>query len=245
MHAKGYTALEFTTQVGCPNNCLKYCPQEVFVKAYRENSPTELTFGRFLRMIRTVPILVDIDFSGFSEPMINPRAVDMMEAASDKGHRLALYTTLIGLDKEKIDRLAKLKYRVLCIHLPDPDVFTPSMTPEFIELIGYALAKLPAKGLMQMGEGFHSNNRENIARGLYTKEKPVEYCPKHDFPQFEVLPNGDVHLCCMDFGLWHKIGNLLTDSYDYLILKYVNMSKDFKLCRLCSWNGLYKKGDVL
>lgn len=58
-----------------------------------------------------------------------------------------------------------------------------------------------------------------------------------------LLPNGDVTICCMDYGLEHKIGNLLTDKYEdlhasegykYLIegLK-ADCSYDI-LCRTCS-----------
>ena len=32
-----------------------------------------------------------------------------------------------------------------------------------------------------------------------------------------LLPNGDMSLCCMDYGLKHIHGNLLTQSYDEII----------------------------
>ena len=32
-----------------------------------------------------------------------------------------------------------------------------------------------------------------------------------------LLPNGDVSLCCMDYGLDHVIGNLNTQSYEQVI----------------------------
>ena len=31
-----------------------------------------------------------------------------------------------------------------------------------------------------------------------------------------LLPNGNVTLCCMDYGLKHILGNLVTDSYESL-----------------------------
>jgi radical SAM protein with 4Fe4S-binding SPASM domain len=46
-----------------------------------------------------------------------------------------------------------------------------------------------------------------------------------------VLPNGDVYICCMDYGLKHKIGNLLTTHYDHL-------ERD-------SLRGLMKKGNII
>jgi sulfatase maturation enzyme AslB (radical SAM superfamily) len=57
-------------------------------------------------------------------------------------------------------------------------------------------------------------------------EQQVEETPHHTTPvscsytpfydHNVVLPNGDVVLCCMDYSLKHKIGNLLTDEYHAL-----------------------------
>lgn len=53
-----------------------------------------------------------------------------------------------------------------------------------------------------------------------------------------LLPNGDVMMCCMDYGLEHKFGNLLTDSYEDCFnseaYKYVQRAlKDDSLPLLC------------
>ncbi len=53
-----------------------------------------------------------------------------------------------------------------------------------------------------------------------------------------LLPNGDIMMCCMDYGLEHKFGNLLTDSYESLFeseaYKYVQRAlKDDTLSLLC------------
>ena len=49
-----------------------------------------------------------------------------------------------------------------------------------------------------------------------------------------VLPNGDVSLCCMDYGLEHIIGNLLDQEYEDVIPKH---NTCFNLCRFCE-NGV-------
>jgi hypothetical protein len=57
-----------------------------------------------------------------------------------------------------------------------------------------------------------------------------------------LLPNGDVVLCCNDYGMQHVLGNLLTDTYESLFRgkefrKVVAGMKDDKseiLCRYCS-----------
>jgi radical SAM protein with 4Fe4S-binding SPASM domain len=56
-----------------------------------------------------------------------------------------------------------------------------------------------------------------------------------------LLPNGDVQLCCMDYGLEHKIGNLLTMSYNDLFTsdEYRRIESGLEddsidiLCRTC------------
>jgi FkbM family methyltransferase len=48
------------------------------------------------------------------------------------------------------------------------------------------------------------------------------------------LPNGDVSLCCMDYGLKYIIGNLLTQEYDNIVPKPLSC---FTLCQRCE-NGI-------
>ena len=80
-----------------------------------------------------------------------------------------------------------------------------------------------------------------------------DYCaqtPRHDsavgcrttpfYDHNVVLPNGDVVLCCMDYGLKHVIGNILTGKYEDLFrseamndLRQTNMTPEFSKCSLC------------
>jgi hypothetical protein len=45
-----------------------------------------------------------------------------------------------------------------------------------------------------------------------------------------MLPNGDVSLCCMDYGLKHILGNLYEQDYEEIIPEN---NQCFELCRLC------------
>lgn len=45
----------------------------------------------------------------------------------------------------------------------------------------------------------------------------VECTRNKDYHANILLPNGDVILCCMDYGLKHRLGNLLTQSYDEIL----------------------------
>lgn len=49
-----------------------------------------------------------------------------------------------------------------------------------------------------------------------------------------LLPNGDVSLCCMDYGLKHIIGNLFNQEYDDILPK---PNTPFDLCKFCE-NGI-------
>lgn len=63
------------------------------------------------------------------------------------------------------------------------------------------------------------------------------------YDQNTLLPNGDVALCCMDYGQKHIIGNLLKDSYNdlfksdnFLKLIEINRSQKYSedsLCKSC------------
>ena len=54
-----------------------------------------------------------------------------------------------------------------------------------------------------------------------------------------VLPNGDVSLCCMDYGLKHIIGNIFEQEYDDIIPAPFTT---FKLCQTCE-NGIKPKNN--
>ena len=52
-----------------------------------------------------------------------------------------------------------------------------------------------------------------------------------------LLPNGDVSLCCMDYGLDHILGNLNTQTYEDII---PNENSCYNLCNFCE-NGVNPK----
>ena len=64
---------------------------------------------------------------------------------------------------------------------------------------------------------------------------------KTPLDRVELLPNGNVCLCCMDYGLKHIIGNLLCDSWNELFEsnEYKFIEQGLKneeldiLCRTC------------
>jgi radical SAM protein with 4Fe4S-binding SPASM domain len=90
-----------------------------------------------------------------------------------------------------------------------------------------------------------SNEKEKYEGKLISfRKKGNIFCSVAPYLNHNVLlPNGDVVLCCMDYSLKHKIGNLLNDSYES-IFDGEEIKKIFKqlenddltnnlLCRSC------------
>lgn len=73
-------------------------------------------------------------------------------------------------------------------------------------------------------------NRKDQYRSVYHGEEPMTCgCPEKMYHNV-MLPNGDVSLCCMDYGLEHILGNLLEQSYEEIIPEN---NACFNLCRFC------------
>jgi organic radical activating enzyme len=89
---------------------------------------------------------------------------------------------------------------------------------------------------------------ENIKEQSINMPPRYEYiveCTRHnEYHANVLLPNGDVILCCMDYGLKHKLGNLLIQSYDEILngielqqLSELNNQLGFSkktLCKSCN-----------
>jgi hypothetical protein len=237
--------LEITTSRVCPVNCKPYCPQERFREAFGGVGQALLSYEDFARAISTVPPEVSIGFAGFSEPFLNPRCVDMMELAHDRGHPLTLYTTLVGARIEDVPRVAALRISETVLHLRDNQgVAKIPDTPEYREVLALARATWPVQGYSVMDVGFASNDRAGNCEGSSPPRVagPLS-CFKLDHPNFVMLPNGDCVLCCMDWTLRHRVGNLVRQPYPELVSsaeyrRVVAQAGDpdgDALCRSCRW----------
>lgn len=80
-------------------------------------------------------------------------------------------------------------------------------------------------------------NRKNEYKSVYHGENPRTCGCLEKLYHNVVLPNGDVSLCCMDYGLEHIIGNLLYQDYEDIIPEN---NTCFNLCKFCE-NGVEPK----
>jgi len=77
-------------------------------------------------------------------------------------------------------------------------------------------------------------NRKDEYKSVYHGDKPKTCGCIEKLYHNVVLPNGDVSLCCMDYGLEHIIGNLLNQTYEEIMPEN---NTCFNLCRFCE-NGV-------
>ena len=73
-------------------------------------------------------------------------------------------------------------------------------------------------------------NRKDEYRSIYHGEQEMTCGCMEKMYHNVMLPNGDVSLCCMDYGLEHILGNLYDQSYEDVI---PDNFQCFNLCRFC------------
>lgn len=234
--------LEITTVSKCIIDC-SYCPQQVFKEAYQ--GCRTLSLENFKKALLSVPKNVAIHFSGFSEPFLNPECVNMIEHAHSAGYKIVLYSTLEGLKSNDVKRLQICNPEEFVLHLPDNKGNAKiAITETYKDTLITALQLLNVTNFSVMNDYFISNERAGLCQNI--PERHVHgwfYCEKLLSPRFVMLPNCDVVLCCMDFGLKHRLGNLLEQSFNDIV-----NSKEYKrvrdgrfkkyediICRKCMW----------
>jgi Iron-sulfur cluster-binding domain len=252
--------LEVTTVVGCKVSCC-YCPQEKFVNAYKKISDIyRFDFDNFKALLATVPGEVDIYFCGMSEPFLHPQCAEMISYAWQKGYRIALDTSLVGVTQADVDLLKDIPLLFLALHLPS------SQGEEKIKVDDNYLAILDsilAGGLncQDLHLHYYGNElHEKIDLGsaeqmpLFSRGGTIQVSNSALPGRFKgeigcdrnhrnnvLLPNGDVLLCSTDWEMKHVLGNLNETDYQTLFkgkafLDIVAGMKDEKadiLCRFC------------
>jgi radical SAM protein with 4Fe4S-binding SPASM domain len=254
--------IEFTTVIGCRNMC-KYCPQRDFLHSYKDRSKMVMSLKDFKTCVDRTPKGTEISFSGFAEPFLNPKCIEMVEYAYKKGHPVSVYTTLVGASMDDIKRLGKIRFYDFVMHLPDKEM-TIKINDEYLAKLK-AVAKLDIRAThdkhaccfaevdkrvkdiigksMRVEDFVKPNTRAGYIRASGIRKKGWIACRKcggrlnHNV----VLPNGDVVMCCMDFGQRHVFGNLLRQSYKEVmdsperkrVLAGMSDERQDILCRTC------------
>lgn len=113
---------EISTRIGCRLNC-RFCPQQKIISNYLSDvsRPSLMSFETFTKCLNKIPTTETIVFSGMAEPWLNPDCTRMMNFAHAKGHKLNIFTTLVGMTIEDYEALKKTSPELLCLHIPDKD----------------------------------------------------------------------------------------------------------------------------
>jgi hypothetical protein len=223
--------LEITTKVGCPVRC-DYCPQDVLVSRYKDLEPKTMKLSKFHLFMGKIPIDVGIVFAGMSEPWSHPRCTDMILCVHRLGFKLTVHTTTIGMTFEDIDRISHIPFKYFCIHRVE------GASWEIVQMCQRTIPSAttwnphkPGAVLSRGGNLFDSPKRKGRI-GCASSWRNLD----HNV----LMPNGDVVLCCMDYGMKHVLGNLETDSYESLFKTEWNIVRDGLddesrdiLCRHC------------
>lgn len=252
-----YAALEITTAVpvhGCPNHCA-VCPQDKLSTAY--NGVQTLSYVNFVKLIDKIPKDVLISFAGFCEPFVNVACAAMIRYAHSKGHKVSVFTTGLGMSVNDLEQIRDIPFTGIqggfVLHLPDLDgYFVQNNWPGYMELMSaFANTKITNFETTTMGTLSHDLQKlfpNTPKRLLYSRagnvDRPdvirvnlngVATCGCQERLYHNVLlPNGDVSLCCMDYGLNHILGNLYRQSYEEIIPED---RTPFELCKHCE-NGV-------
>lgn len=197
--------LEITTYIGCPNMC-SYCPQKLLIDSYQDDR--RMSLDTFKKILKNTPNNVDIHFSGFSELFFHPQAVDFLKEAL-KNHQVIVYTTTKGMTDEVYEQIKDLPFKEFHVH------------------------NRGGREIPFATDSITIDDSNAISRGgnLWETKSDGGHCKKSaEYEQNVVLPNGDVVLCCMDYGLKHKLGNLLEQNFNDL-----KREANYDLCKSCEW----------
>ena len=227
--------------------------------------PTQMSFDTFKKCLSTIPKSVIISFAGYTEPWLNPDCSKMVLYAYENGYTIEVFTTLVGMKLEDIDQFKHIPFTNFHLHLPDEkNIAKIAVNNDYLNVFKKILSDIPGVTGMSMGN-MHQKIREVLGKDLVPDEmmnragnvkslKPTPkklgplVCGRHSrqdlldiVDENVLLPNGDVALCGMDYGLQHIIGNLLEQNYDSIFKteKYMEFRKKQKshdgnvLCRFC------------
>ncbi len=253
--------IEITTNVGCSNLC-DHCPQSSITHAYGPHlGERMMSLDTFKSCLDKLPASTIIDFSGMSEPWLNPNCTSMLLYAHEKGHPISVYTTLVGWTERDLNLVQHIAFQEFVVHLAAADGADKIKTgPVYYELLKSVIKSIPnvhfvhlsavpdPRALAIVGSAEH---KPLTTRGNLVPEKVLKPVGRYTGTitcvrskgYTVLLPNGEVTLCCMDYGLKHKLGNLKQQDYPSLyesqeykkILRGLEDPSEDILCRVCDW----------
>lgn len=222
-----------------------------------------MSLETFTECLKGVPTSEVISFSGFAEPFLNSECIDMIEHADREGYKINVFSTLVGLTAEHVKRLESVELTRFELHLPSGKEKITVDENYLHTLESVMTSAIPNKTYMVIGEicddrvmALIENHDIHLAKmiahsrannidygGMLTyRRKGRIYC-KRNLKSNVLLPNGDVVLCCMDYGMKHVLGNLFANTLSqmYSLNEFNRIESGLEdenediLCRYCEW----------
>jgi hypothetical protein len=197
----------------------------------KSNTITQMSFDLFETCLAKIPLRVDIHFTGMCEPWLNPECTRMLLYAHERGHRIGVSTTLVGMAFSDIDLMESVPFKFFRVHLPSAEENENIIKGKtYIQLLKRVIKTNINKTFHFHGKNLHpeiSHLIRNVqllplcSRGQNITLKHRPSPPRHrgtlgcvrKLRNNVLLPNGDVLLCSMDYGMQHVLGNLMAADY--------------------------------
>jgi len=220
-----------------------------------------MSFDTFKTCIDKIPLKENLWFCGMCEPFLNPDCTKMILYAGGRGHRISVSTTLVGVSLADIDLLEQMSLGGFGVHLPSAEGLEKiDIDESYLGVLQRVIkSKLPAYFFAHAenvdprvlplfkGSDVEIQKRKLITRAgnvgsMRSPRKRIGILKcERGMRSNILLPNGDVVLCCMDYGLQHILGNLLRSDYNslYQSKEFLKVQKGLRdvssdiLCRRC------------
>ena len=210
-----------------------------------------------------------LEFSGFCEPFSNPNCADMVVAGYNKGFtNITLYTTLRGAKMEDLEKIKHIPFAFFSLHLPDTQgMIQVKVDENYLKMFKFCMDNMKDVCFFAYGDikpevweiikdydvskifwNTIIHSRAGNVESVKTRERLSGHiqCSASQGMALNhniLLPNGDVSICCMDFGLKMIVGNLLTDSYEDLfrseghnkVVAGMYVDSMNSMCRVCDY----------
>lgn len=264
---ENHRQLDLTLALGCTVGC-NYCPQSATIRAAKKQGilSNVMSLEVLECCLDKLPQGLLLNFAGYTEPFQNPACADMIEMSVKRGFRVAVYTTLKGCSEANLSKIEPLNIETFEVHLPTASGREAILVDDTYLACLERVHGLTSARFLLMAWGteprirddvapFVDNDRvvvsgtnsragnmaSNLIKGMRQPRKILK-CDRSLLSN-NLLPNGDVTVCCQDFGLSHIIGNLRTDSYaslfqseEFLRVKAGLDDPDANvLCRTCEY----------
>ncbi|WP_276948192.1 SPASM domain-containing protein [Acetatifactor muris] len=239
--------IEVTTVIGCKVGC-RFCPQKLLTGNYFKENPDReriMTIDTYQKCLDHIPKKCNILFCGMAEPFLNPNCIDMLKMTVASGRKVDLYTTLVGLDKNRMEELLSVPVGWVTLHVADSMGYAKiPLTDDYYDMVKILLESkkkdgtpyinlcnaqtTPDSGILELCKGKYEiltdmNDRaeqledRRLVSSSRRQEKIACGYSGTTLNRNVLLPDGTLILCMQDYGMRHVIGNLLEESFEEIM----------------------------